>query len=97
MPPEQVLDFRTARPAADQYSAAATLYFLLTGQAIYEPAPTTTELMLRILNTEPIPLRQPSPLLPARIGEVLRRALAREVRHRFPDVLAMREALARSA
>jgi serine/threonine-protein kinase len=94
MPPEQVLDFRAARPAADQYAVAATLYYLLTGQTIYEPAPSTTELMLRILNSEPIPLRQPSPPLPAKLGEVLRRALAREPRKRFPDVLAMREALA---
>src|SRR5262249_44421461 len=39
-PPEQVLDFRHARPAADQYAAAATLYYLLKGQPIYEPAPT---------------------------------------------------------
>jgi serine/threonine-protein kinase len=94
MPPEQVLDFHAARPAADQYAVAATLYYLLTGQTIYEPAPSTTELMLRILNSEPIPLRQPSPPLPAKLGEVLRRALAREPRKRFPDVLAMREALA---
>jgi pSer/pThr/pTyr-binding forkhead associated (FHA) protein len=93
MPPEQVLDFRTARPAADQY-AAATLYYLLTGQTIYEPAPTTMGLMMRILNSEPIPLRQPGPPLPAKLSEVFRRALARDARHRFPDVLAMREALA---
>jgi len=96
MPPEQVLDFRTARPAADQYAAAATLYYLLTGQSIYEPATSTTELMLRILNSEPIPLRQPCPPLPARLGEVFRRALARETRHRYSDVLAMREALGRA-
>jgi serine/threonine-protein kinase len=93
MPPEQVLDFRAARPAADQYAAAATLYYLLTGQTIYEPAPTTMELMMRILHSEPIPLRQPGPPLPARLGEVLRRALARDPRHRFPDVLGMRNAL----
>jgi serine/threonine-protein kinase len=96
MPPEQVLDFRAARPAADQYAAAATLYYLLTGQTIYEPAPSTMELMLRILNSEPIPLRPAGPPLPSRLGEVLRRALARDPRHRWPDVLAMREALARA-
>jgi serine/threonine-protein kinase len=95
MPPEQVLDFRAARPAADQYAAGATLYYLLTGQTIYEPAPTTMELMLRILNSEPIPLRQSSPSLPAKLGEVIRRALARNPQQRFPDVPAMREALAR--
>jgi serine/threonine-protein kinase len=98
MPPEQVLDFRNARPAADQYAAAATLYYLLTTQPVYEPAPTTTELMLRILHSEPLPLRNPpeGPPLPPGLAEVLCRALARDPRRRFPDVLAMRQALARA-
>ena len=52
--------------------------------------------MMRILNSEPIPLRQPGPPLPGNLGDVLRRALARDPRHRYPDVLAMREALARA-
>jgi hypothetical protein len=51
--------------------------------------------MMRILDREPIPLRQGGPALPERLGEVLRRALERDPRRRFPDVLAMREALAR--
>jgi hypothetical protein len=34
--------------------------------------------------------------LPARLSEVFRRALARETRQRYPDVPAMREALARA-
>jgi serine/threonine-protein kinase len=44
MPPEQVRDFRSVRPAADQYSAAATLYPLLTGKPLYDGAtdPTTS-------------------------------------------------------
>jgi serine/threonine-protein kinase len=96
MPPEQVLDFRTVRPTADQYAAAATLYYLATGQPIYEPAATTMELMKRILDSEPLPLREAGPPLPPGLGAVLRRAMAREPRHRFPDVCAMRDALARA-
>ncbi|MBY0232019.1 MAG: protein kinase [Gemmataceae bacterium] len=93
MPPEQVLDFRSARPAADQYGAAATLYFMLTGQMVYEPARSTAELLTRILAEEPIPLRPaPGPSL-GRLGPVLCRALARDPRHRYPDVLAFRDAL----
>jgi serine/threonine-protein kinase len=97
MPPEQVLDFRSARPAADQYASAATLYFLLTGQLIYEPAASTADLMMRILNEEPLPLRQQAPALPRALAAVVCRALARDPRQRFPDVLAMREALAKCA
>ncbi len=98
MPAEQVSHFHTARPSADQYSAGATLYFLLTGRPIYETEGGTVDRMLRVLNSEPLPLRQPpqGPPLPARLGEVIRRALARDPRQRFPDVLVMREALARS-
>jgi hypothetical protein len=98
MPPEQVLDFHAARPAADQYAAAATLYYLLTGQPIYEPARMPTELLVRILQEEPIPLRSPlpGPGLSPRLHAVLCRALVRDTRQRFPDVLAMREALARA-
>jgi len=98
MPPEQVLDFRSARPAADQYSAAATLYYLLTGQMIYEPARSTADLLMRVLHDEPLPLRQPvsGPALPGRLGPVMCRALARDPKLRYPDVLAFRDALARA-
>jgi len=56
------------------------------------------DLYLRILRDEPLPLRQPAarPPLPGKLGAVLRRALARDPRERFPDVLALRDALARS-
>lgn len=95
MPPEQVLDFRSAKPPADQYAVAATLFFLLTGRLVFDGAPSRLDLLLRILQDEPIPLRQPypGPPLPEPILDVLRRALARKPEDRFPDVLAMRAAL----
>ncbi len=61
MPPEQVRSFRAAQPTADQYSAAASLYYLTTGQHIYERASSMMDLLTRILQEEPIPLR---PALP---------------------------------
>ncbi len=96
--PEQIIDFHAARPAADQYATAATLYYLLTGKTIYEPEDNHLNYLLRLQNHEPLPLRQPAvgPSLPSLLGAVLRRALARDPRQRFPDVLAMREALSRS-
>ena len=36
LPPEQITHFRDVGPAADQYSAAATLYTLLTDGRIYD-------------------------------------------------------------
>lgn len=98
MPPEQVFDFRSARPAADQYAAVATLYYMLTGQMVYEPARSAAELLARVATEEPLPLRQPAggPALPGGLGPVLCRALAREPRQRWPDVLAFRDALRRA-
>ena len=36
MPPEQMLDFKTVTPLADLYATAATLYYLLTCQYMYD-------------------------------------------------------------
>ncbi len=98
MPPEQVEDFHSAGPAADQYAAGATLYYLLTGQHVYEPCGSIVELLNRIVNHDPIPLRatDSGPVLPARLGDVIRRSLARQPDRRYPDVTAMREQLSRA-
>jgi serine/threonine protein kinase len=98
MPPEQALDFRSARPAADQYSTAATLYFLLTGKMVYEASQAPAEMLARILTEEPLPLRQPpiGPPLPGQFGPVFCRALCRDPQKRYPDVLAFRDALSRA-
>jgi serine/threonine-protein kinase len=95
MPPEQMTDFRTVQPSADQYATAATLYYLLTGRMIYEPAGSIAELMVLVLNEEPLPLRCPpvGPTLPAGLAAVLCRALARDPGKRFANALAFRDAL----
>jgi serine/threonine protein kinase len=54
MPPEQVLNFRTVRPAGDQYAAAATLYFLLTGKPPYEATKNPQDFFKRILQEDPV-------------------------------------------
>jgi pSer/pThr/pTyr-binding forkhead associated (FHA) protein len=97
MPPEQVLDFRSVKPAADQYAAAATLYHLLTGQPLYDGARDSTALLLRVLQEEPVPLWQRRPELPEGLAAVVGRALARKPEQRFPDVEALRRELLRVA
>jgi serine/threonine protein kinase len=96
MPPEQVVNFGSARPPADQYAAAATIYNLLTGQLIYEKAGSQVELLHRIISTDPLPLRSPPANVPLPLVQVLNRALAREPEKRYPDILSMREALDRA-
>ena len=93
MPPEQVLHFRSVKPAGDQYAAAATLYFLLTARPPYEPAATAQEFYKRILQEEPVPIEQRRPQLPRELTTIIHRALAREPDQRFADVAFLRQAL----
>jgi serine/threonine-protein kinase len=93
IPPEQVTDFRDVGPAADQYGLAATLYFLLTGTHVYETADRVVDLLRRVTTEDPIPLRPGAPPLPGLFGPVIRRALARDPKERFPDARAMRDTL----
>jgi serine/threonine-protein kinase len=93
MPPEQVSDFRGVKPAADQYAAGATLYYLLTGTHVYERCKSVPELLKRIAADDPIPLRPGSTVLAGRCGAVIRRALSRDPAARFPDVRVMKQML----
>jgi serine/threonine protein kinase len=93
MPPEQVRGFRSVKPAADQYSAAATLYHLLTGQPLYDGATDPTALLRMVLTSDPVPLRQRRPELPEGLVAAVQRALARRPEDRFPDVGRLRHAL----
>jgi serine/threonine-protein kinase len=94
MPPEQITHFRDVRPAADQYSAAATLYTLLTGRCIHDLPKTVADALVHIAVRDPVPIRQRRPEVPKGLAEVIHTALAREPRKRFRDVEEFREALA---
>ena len=93
MPPEQILDFRQSKPAADQYSLAATLYYLLTGHKIHDYPEGNRQALMMILHEDPIPIRARRVEIPEALAAVVHRALAREPSTRFPDVSALREAL----
>jgi hypothetical protein len=93
MPPEQITNFREVQPAGDQYSAAATLYYLLTGQTIYGATRTFADLVLQILQAAPIAIQQQRKDIPPRLAEAIHRALVREPTKRFADVAALRRAL----
>jgi serine/threonine-protein kinase len=93
MPPEQITEFRAARPPADQYSAAATLYALLSGACCYDFPTDLNQQLLKVLHERPVPLRDRQPGIPARLAAAVHRGLAREPAERWPDVTAFREAL----
>ena len=93
MAPEQVTDFRKVRPTADQYSAGAMLYYLLTGKKVYDFPPEIQNQLLMILQEDPIPIRSRRAEIPAELAAIVDRALARAPEERFTDVKAMRAAL----
>ena len=93
MPPEQITHYRKINPAADQYSAAASLYYMLTRQYVYELPRDVANQLLMILQQDPIPIEQRRTDLPPKLIAALRRALARDPAQRFPDAAAFRMAL----
>jgi serine/threonine-protein kinase len=93
LPPEQITAYREARPPADQYSAAASLYNLLTGAFVYDlPADLHMQLLM-ILHEDPVPIRSRRRDVPKGLADVIHRALAREPGDRWPDVTALGQAL----
>jgi serine/threonine-protein kinase len=92
MAPEQLLDCRSAQPAADVYGAGATLYALLTGQFPHDYS-TSRDPYAVILEEPPVPLRGRCPEAPEGLEAVVGRALAREPADRFASAADMRKAL----
>ncbi|MHB1561217.1 MAG: protein kinase domain-containing protein [Isosphaeraceae bacterium] len=91
MPPEQMLDFKTVTPLADLYATAATLYYLLTCQFIYDEAAAGGDLIRMLLEESPVPIRNRRPDVPEALAEVIRKCLARDPKERYPDAASMRK------
>jgi eukaryotic-like serine/threonine-protein kinase len=93
MAPEQVTHFRDVKPAADQYSAAATLYNLLTAKYPHD-LPREIGKQLAVIITEPlVPIRSRRPEIPGGLAAAIDRALAREANGRYASVEDFRRAL----
>ncbi len=93
LPPEHITHFREAKPAGDLYSAAATLYNLLTGNYVYEFPKSISERVLLILQEKPVPITDRNPNIRPGLATVIHRSLARDPAKRFPNARAMRQAL----
>lgn len=91
--PEQVTNFRSTDPFADQYAMAATLYHLICGKKIYDFPPNLARQLLLILQEEPIPIRDRLATVPEPLAAAIHKALARDPADRYPNATAMRLAL----
>ncbi|MBI3822692.1 MAG: protein kinase [Planctomycetes bacterium] len=93
MPPEQILNYRQAKPPVDQYSAAATLYRLLTGSWVFDLPKSFEDQLPIVLQEQPVPIRERCRDIPKELAVVIHKALAKEPGARFADVRAFRQAL----
>jgi serine/threonine-protein kinase len=93
MAPEQVVQFRDAQPPADQYAAAATLYYLLSGRHIFDFPREQTKRLLMVLQDPPVPLRTRRTDVPEGLEQVIHQGLEKEAPKRFAGASQMRERL----
>ena len=80
-------------PAADQYSLAAVLYEVLSGQLTHDASGGLVGLCTRRMNEEARPLRELVPGVPAPLEAAVMRALARDPSGRHPSAEAFGVAL----
>ncbi len=96
MAPEQITDARRVQPASDQYSAAATLYWLLTQKNTHDFDDRMHIGLQQILTQEPIPIRNRRPDVPDNLAAAILRALSKDPAARFDSAAEFRDAIRKS-
>jgi eukaryotic-like serine/threonine-protein kinase len=97
MAPEQVTHYRQVQPPADQYSAAATLYKMLTNCHTHDFPKDMCAQFSDLLAMPPVPIAERRADIPAALAVVIHKALSREPEERYPDVMAFRQEMKRFA
>lgn len=92
MPPEQVSDPCYAKPAADIYSAGATLYYYLAGRYPHDFSGSTNHLAT-VAETDPTPIEQLRPDLPLDLVAAIGKSMAHQPEDRFATAREMYRAL----
>jgi serine/threonine-protein kinase len=92
MAPEQMLDCRSVKPAADIYSVGATLYYLLVHATPHDFS-TGRDPYAILLEDEIVPLQRRCPELPPGLADLVHRAMAKEPQQRYGTAREMRRML----
>jgi eukaryotic-like serine/threonine-protein kinase len=79
-------------PRTDLWAVAATMFQLLTGRTVHEARSSNHAIVMAATRPVP-PLASVAPALPSALVAILERALAFEMRERWPNARAMRAAL----
>jgi serine/threonine protein kinase/WD40 repeat protein len=90
--PEQARDPRAADSRSDLYSLGCTLFYLLTGRALFR-AETLMELLLKHQTEEAIPVESLRSDVPPGVRDILRRLLAKQPEDRFQTAAELAAAL----
>jgi serine/threonine protein kinase len=90
--PEQARNAGGADRRSDIYGLGCTLYFLLTGQVPF-PGGTSWEKVLKHFSGTPIPIERLRPAVPAALGAVVRKMMARDPADRYQTPAEVVEAL----
>jgi len=108
MPPEQIIDFKGAKPPLDVYAMGATVYVLLSGWWPLPDFPSFSAVQQgrvgilkrsipqMILHDRRVPLEERRPDLPRALCRVVDKAIATEVRNRYQSAEEFRQALLNS-
>lgn len=83
MAPEVALG-RTADYRSDIYSLAATFYHLATGQPPFD-GDTPAAVMMQHVNSPLTPAYMINPQIPADVCEIMEKAMAKDINHRYQD------------
>jgi serine/threonine-protein kinase len=92
--PEQFVGMETG-PAADQFSLAAVLFYLLTGTHL-RAEPDVSSVFRAVTNRGDLKRLEGAASVPAAIRGVLRRALDPDAKRRFGSMLVLADALAQA-
>lgn len=94
MAPEQILDFKNVKAAADTYSAGLTLYELLTTELPFEKK--SKDPVLIVLEDQPVPIKDKNPEIPASLTAVVDKSIQKDGKERFRSAAEFREEIERA-
>jgi serine/threonine-protein kinase len=92
MPRQQVLRFKYAKPEVDVWAAAASVYYMLTGQYPRD-FPPGEDPWLTVLQADPVPIRKRTARIPNRLAQVIDEALVDSPQICFKSALQLKLAL----
>ncbi len=92
MSPEQAQGAKDLDGRSDVYALGAMIYQMLSGRLPYQ-GDTPIEVMLKHIQEPPPDLQTARPDLPPAVAEVIRRAMAKDRKERYPSAGALAKAL----